>query len=112
MTSKVPPIYLRADRPKTQPKPGYELPTGGLPPHVARITLPNGTQIGELSLADVARLCAMLGIPDTGPDRGKAHNAQKLSDHLDMIGRRAAEDTIRGFIERKLAAAANGEPSP
>ena len=86
-------------------KGGRELPSGGLPKHVADVRLPGGTRLGALTHPEIARLCEVLQIPDTGHDRGKQHNASALVSTLEAIGRQASEKAIAAHLQSRLGGA-------
>ena len=97
MSSRRPPIMHGAPAPR-----GGRLPSSSLPPHLADIRLPSGARLGQLSSADVARLCIVLQIPGASHTCGKQQNAELLSSVLEAIGRDAAEKAIAAHLSAKL----------
>lgn len=74
----------------------------GLPAHIARMRLPNGQTLADLTSADIARLCIVLDIPGAGHDVGKIKNCELLISTLESIGQQAAEQAIESHLNAKL----------
>lgn len=98
-------VHVRyIDQSSDAPKKGREN-LNGLPPHIARTRLPNGQRLADLSHADIARLCIVLGIPGAGHSNGKLQNCELLISTLEGIGQEAAERAIEAHLNAKLGGA-------
>ena len=100
MPSRTPSIYDK--RPGRAPIDEREPRNSSLPKHLRDIKLPTGATLGDLKPADVARLCALAGIPGASHENGIQKNAELLSSTLEAIGREAAEKAIDSWLREKL----------